>query len=328
MSVGPAKKSKEFQVVFYNVENLFDTINNPNTHDDEFTPEGKKAWNAERYNKKLENLSKVLSSMNTERLPDVIGLCEVENKTVVEHLVATNHLKTANYQIVHQDSPDQRGIDVALLYNAKTFKVISKEFIHVTLPNPERPQTRDVLYVKGVVKKDTLHLFVNHWPSRYGGEEKSRPNRIHVAKIVRSKYDSLCKAVAQPKVLLMGDFNDHPDNASIQDILKAGTFAQTNKGTLYNMMAAMHANKEGSYNYKGNWGALDQIMVSHALLAANAGKKRLRVAEGAARVFKQDWMLYKDPKYGDTKPSRTYGGPNYYGGYSDHLPVYVTLQLK
>lgn len=315
---------EEFRVAFYNVENLFDTLDDPNKLDEEFTPFSSKKWTAERYQKKLNDTASVIQSLNGDDFPEIIGLCEVENRQVVEDLVNLTVLKDNGYKVVHQESPDKRGIDVAMIYEEKYFTIISHEAIGVTLPG-DRPHTRDILYVMGNTGKETLHLFVNHWPSRYGGAEQSDPKRVLVAGKVREKIDAIQQEDEEAKILVMGDLNDYPINKSTFEVLRAKSSKKPSQdGDLYNMMYDGHEKGLGSHNYKGDWGMLDQIIVSYSLLNS---KKGLSTKPGEAIVHKEDFFLF-EKKDGTKIPNRTFGGKNYYGGFSDHLPVMVTLKNK
>lgn len=316
----PANDSQEandITIAFYNVENLFDTIDAPDVKDEEWLPDSVKKWNTEKYTKKLDDLSKVLASLADSSLPDIIGLCEVENRKVVEDLVGNENLRSGAYKIVHEDSPDERGIDVALVYSESGFKYLSHEKLMVVFNDTIDDKTRDILYVKGIASGDTLHLFVNHWPSRSGGEVQSEPKRIAAATVLRNKADEILAKNAKAKVLIMGDFNDFPDNNSVANTL--GANAQGSH--LHNLSYPLFAQGKGTYNYKGNWNMLDQFIVSDGLMNAKHG---LDADEAAVQIFAPEWVLYKN-KEGLYIPSRTYGGPNYYGGISDHLAISTRL---
>lgn len=305
-------------MAFYNVENLFDLEDDPSTFDEEFTPTGKKAWTKDRYETKLLNLGRVVSSMD-ESMPDIIGLCEIENRKVIEDLNNSPYFKGVKYEIIHQDSPDGRGIDVGLMYNASKIKLELAGVIESTLPAGDRPKTRLILHAKGTLQGQDLHIFVNHWPSRSGGQAETEPNRLTVAFNLRNYIDKVLAENPEAMIVLMGDFNDHPNNKSINDILKAG------KGDDYsfeNLMWEMHKNGQGSYNFRGEWGALDQFMVSRNLVDGEG----IDVDRETVKAHREDWMMYVNDK-GEASPSRTYGGPNYYGGYSDHLPIFMELRL-
>ncbi len=319
-SIAPeGKPKKEIVIGFYNVENLFDTINDPTIKDDEFTPGTEKDWNGQRYNKKLEDLGTVISGMDIN-LPAIIGLCEIENETVVTDLINSSSLKKGKYKIAHKDSPDERGIDVGLIYQKKFFKPNHIEAVRVDMGEGERP-TRDILYVKGKLKSgDYLHVFVNHWPSRYGGAEKSEPKRILAASVLKHKIDSLLSIDKETAILCMGDFNDYPDNKSLTETLDAGS--KTANQSMINLMFDLAKTERGSYNYKEHWDFLDQIIVSPSLISGEG----LSIKDASTGPKFNQEMIYTNKKTGEEKPARTYGGPNYYGGYSDHLPVATTLQ--
>ncbi|WP_299579508.1 endonuclease/exonuclease/phosphatase family protein [uncultured Sunxiuqinia sp.] len=313
----PNPLTKRATLVFYNVENLFDTINDPAINDEEFLPDAEKKWNSERYTKKLEDLSRVLGAVNPEELPEIIGLCEVENRQVVEDLAATAPLAEGKYQAVHIDSPDKRGIDVALLFRKGAFKLIH----HEALPVDPGFETRDILHVYGKLGKDKIHLFVNHWPSRWGGLKKSQPNRLVAAQTLKTKVDELLTADPQAKIIIMGDMNDEPDNKSLAEVLNAR--APNTQAELYNLMIPLDEQQKGSYFYRGNWNMLDNLVVSASVLRG----KGFVVTDQLGQVFQQEWMEYRN-KNGQVSPNRTYGGPNYYGGISDHFPVYLQLNWQ
>lgn len=310
-------------VAFYNVENLFDIYDDPLTADDEFTPYSEKKWTQERYEEKLRNLAKVIDAIPGE-LPSLLGLCEVENMAVLKDFAAEPALLPADYRIIHRDSPDGRGIDVALLYQHTRFQPIHNQFFTTALPAGKRPETRHVLYTQGLVENgDTLNVFVNHWPSRYGGEVESRPNRAAIAQLVRNKVDSLMALNANANILIMGDMNDDPTDPSVAQVLGAATSLLDTEKPLYNLMADAHAADEGTYNYRGNWNMLDQFIVSWNMLEEGNG---LHFDLESTEILRLDWMLFTHPKDRLEYPNRTYGGIKYYGGYSDHLPIYTTLQ--
>lgn len=317
--------NKTVLVAEYNVENLFDLIDDAQKADEEFTPTGKNNWTQERYDKKLKDLAKVLASLDSTKLPDLIGLIEIENKKVVEDLIKTSPLDSKNYEIIHHESPDFRGIDVALVLNTFIFKPLYNENIPVKIETEPNFTTRDILYVKTLVnEKDTLHIFVNHWSSRRGGEE-SDTKRIYAAQLLRNKVDSIQKVFAESKILIMGDMNDEPTNKSILETLHAtGNKESKNTGELYNLMYDLKQNGEGTYLFKGEWNMLDNLIISHSLLNSKSG---ITCSFDAAKILKKDWILFTNNK-GEKSPNRTYGGTNYYGGFSDHLPVSVEFIFK
>jgi len=319
-SCSPARKN--IAIAFYNVENLFDTINDQGTNDGEFSPSASIPWNTERYNKKLNNISEVVSSMYENNPPEILGLCEVENRTVLNELLATKKLNRVKYEIIHYDSHDERGIDNALLYKKNVFKPLFNSLIPVRFPFDPSDRTRDILFVKGIIGKDTLCIFVNHWHSRSGGQQKSEPKRIETAKILKHSVDSLFNRDHFCRIIIMGDFNDNPDNVSIKDVLGAQPVIKPiNERQLYNLSDRRYLEKEGTCFWK-SWDMFDQMIVSSALLD-NEG--HIGVEPADMSIFKPDWLLFF-PEKGPARPNRT-KGRNYYGGYSDHLPVYITLKM-
>lgn len=306
------------EVVFYNVENLYDTDDDPLVDDNEFLPDSANKWTVERYQKKLSDLAKVLKAASEDGLPEVIGLCEVENRRVVEDLMATAPLNEVKFVVVHEDSPDKRGIDVALAYNSARLKELHHEKMSVSFDFEPDTDTRDILYVKLLSGKDTLHVFVNHWPSRRGGQEASEAKRLKAASVLLAKTDSILKQNELAKIVVMGDFNDYPDNRSMTEVLNS---IPGSNGDLINLTHPLHEQGLGTYNYKGEWGMLDQFIVSRGLLMAPNG---LQTTPSSASIVKEDWMLYNEDGK-EPAPSKTYGGPNYYGGYSDHLPIKLVV---
>lgn len=308
-------------IIFYNVENLFDTINDPNTDDDEFTPQGSKEWGRIRYEDKLEKLSKVITTPSNKN-PLLIGLAEIENRVVVNDLIKTGRLFNSKYEIAHYDSPDQRGIDVALAFDSERFLLLYSEAMSVKMENNDDFKTRDILYVKGLLKDSIpLHIFVNHWSSRRGGQKESEHKRVLAAHKLKIKSDSILAIDADANIMFMGDFNDYPTNKSITEILGAKSVEVSKETDFTNLLMPQHAEGRGTHNYKGEWGALDQMMISPGLKKG----KTLSVKGDKAHILYEDFLLYEH-KSGDKTPSRTFGGPNYYGGYSDHLPIYTYLK--
>jgi predicted extracellular nuclease len=328
VSVSAQKKDDQWTVVFYNVENLFDTLDNPDKIDEEFTPGSEKIWNYERYEKKLVDIARVMKSVNSSELPEIIGLCEVENEQVLQDLVKTKSLRRGEYGIVHMESPDIRGIDVALLYRTDEFTPTDKKALTVVFPFDSTETTRDILYVKGKTSEnETLHLFVNHWSSRRDGQRETEPKRIFAAVTLRKEIDMLLNSDSDAKIIIMGDFNDEPTNNSTFGMLMANNKKKNASGRdLYNLMYDMHNEEnKGTYNFRGNWNMLDQIIISQALLSSKSG---LHTTHDGGKIFREDWMMYNDERLGEKVPGRTYGGPNYYGGVSDHLPVYAVFRKK
>ena len=304
------KSMKGQAVVSYNVENLFDTKDDPATNDDDFLPGGKMNWTDARYRQKLDHLAEAITWAG-DGPPVIVGLTEVENATVLKDLIATGPLKNAGYTIIHFDSPDERGIDVALLVRTDFANVLHAEALRVDLGHD---RTRDVLYVVlQLAGGDTLRVFQNHWPSRGGGERESAPKRMAAARVVRAKLDDLFATAPKAKVLIMGDFNDYPDNASIRNGLGAACDLSAT-ADLFDLMCTDQPANSGSYQYQGEWGWLDQMIVSKALMSGTG------IIIGPASACHDERLLFKHPKYGPS-PDKTYSGGHYKGGYSDHLPV-------
>jgi len=320
----PQKPEATTGVMFYNLENLFDTIDDPKTDDRIFLPDADRQWNTEKYKTKLSQIARVISE-GAEGLPMIVGLCEVENASVLDDLIAEPALQNGHYKYVHFDSPDERGIDVALLYNDKLFNLKKSSAIKVHLEqNDTIDFTRDILAVAGTIRgsDEVLQFFVNHWPSRSEGEMQSAWKRQAAAATLKQAVDSARNALKDPLIIIMGDLNDTPFDVSTATTLGAvpeGTDASTSG--LVNLMANDQQTGLGSYNYKGNWQGLDQIIVSTNLLDGSG----LNVNPDHAHWVKQKWMMFEHPTYGES-PNRTYSGTKWYGGFSDHLPVYVRLQ--
>jgi hypothetical protein len=310
-----------FTVLFYNVENLFDTINDPAVNDEDFTPQGRIPWTSERFVKKEQNLAQVFSTVVSPRMPDIIGMAEVENKSVLEQLIALPSMKAGAYGIIHFDSPDERGIDVAMLYNKKTFTVTHAEPLKVTL---ETDKTRDILFVTGKTTKGTeLNIFINHWPSRREGAEVSEAKRMAAAAVLHQKVNELLGKNSKANILIMGDFNDNPDNKSITEGMGALPPSEPyQSNSLYDLLLPRFKAGKGSLYYK-SWDLFDQLIVSGNLLTSKSG---LYCTAGDANIFSAKFLMYTNTN-GEDRPNRTIGN-KYFGGYSDHLPVYLTFSIK
>jgi endonuclease/exonuclease/phosphatase family metal-dependent hydrolase len=314
------QKPETFRVMFLNTENFFDTRNDSLTSDEEFTPEGRMHWTFQRYLDKQNKVYKTIVAAGGWRPPDVIGLCEVENKSVLTDLLNHTPLSRFPYRIVHANSPDRRGIDVAMLYNSATVKVLFNRYIRV---RKKGLHTRDILYCRMLLAGDTVHLFVNHWPSRSAGELETDPDRQAAALTLRRATDSLFTLNRKARILIMGDFNDEPHNNSLTVHLQCSTDLRSPKaGTLYNLSKApVKGDFSGTVKFKGEWSIFDQIMVSGGLLA----KKGVYVLPDGYQILGAPFLLYPDKQYNGMKPNRTYNGMKYTGGFSDHLPVYIDL---
>lgn len=311
-------------IVSYNTENLFDTIDTPNKFDEEFTPNDPKNWNTERYEKKIYDLARVIHAIDSVNLPAIVGVVEVENNLVLKDLAAQKSIAKANYQIIWQDGPDPRGIDCALLYQPSIFKFESYESLPVIDPDETDFKTRDVLYVKGKIDGETFHIFVNHWPSRRGGEEDSEPKRILAANVLRKKVDELFAQNPDANIIIMGDMNDEPDNMSLSDVLMAiSNKTIPEKNQLVNLMYDDFESGNGSYSYQNDWNMIDNMVVSGALINKTKG---LYSDLDNGYVFRQPFMEFKNNR-GEISPNRTYGR-SYFGGISDHFPIYMVLEYK
>lgn len=323
------KTRTDYRVMFYNVENLFDTEDDPEKRDEEFTPDGDRYWSNYRYNQKLQNIYKVIVGVGEWDLPQIVGLCELENRKVLEDLLSNTPLYKTDYKIIHYESPDRRGIDVGLLYREEFFTPISHKAILVDWPaRISTGTTRDVLYVCGTTKSnDTLHVFVNHWPSRWGGQMETEEKRMFVAKIVKKQTDSIFRTNKNANIIIMGDLNDHPTDRSLLETLKAKTeFDKIKNNYLYNLSYYLEEVKKlGSHKYNGQWGILDHIVVSGALLDTTS---TVYTTLEDAHIFNADFLLEDDDKYTGKRVNRTYIGFKFHGGYSDHLPTYVDLKFN
>jgi len=317
-----AQKGKQpLKVVFYNVENLFDTIDDKHKNDNEFLPGSEKNWDSDKYFQKIGNLGNVLNSIDSVELPAIIGFCEVENREVLIDLIRYTPLTGSPYKIILEEGADPRGIDVALIFRSDRFSYLS----HQAISGSKQFRTRYILYVKLLgPAADTLHLFVNHWKSRYGGEKETRPKRMENATLLRKVVDSLFALNTKTNILIMGDLNDEPDDESIILGLEALPMGRKPEaGELYNLFYKSFKEGEGTLWYK-NWDLFDQIIVSGNLLVKKR-KNIPRILTPYGFIVKREWMLYEN-NYGDQVPLRSYSRGKYLEGYSDHLPVYTILE--
>lgn len=319
-----AQTKNPITVAFYNCENFFDTKNDPNKKDDEFLPESPMKWDETRFMNKLTKIAQVLdSTVAGDGLPALVGLVEVENKEVLEELVSKSQFKTKSYGVLCTDSPDERSIDCGLLYDKSVFTLVDFKELNATNSAIGDYKTRNVLFATlKATNGDIIYVFVNHWPSRREGEKESEPRRIFAAEQVRTKINELQKKDPKAKVIVMGDFNDHPDNTSILNTLKASDKPK-DKGDLYNAYQTLDAAKQGTHYYDKEWRVLDQIIVSQGFIGA---KKGYKFDPKNAHILRKDFVMFKNNKTGEEKPNRTYSGEKYYNGYSDHLSIYITLE--
>ena len=313
-------------VAFYNVENLFDTLNDTLVYDDDRTPNGKDKWTEVRYKKKIHDISKVLSGIGTDLTgssPDIIGLCEIEKQEVLEALIKHPNLNSKNYGIIHFDSPDERGIDVALLYKINTFQPSSFSSRRLVISNrwQERDYTRDQLVVSGVLDNEPIHIIVNHWPSRSGGEARSKPGRIAAAKLNKRIMDSIRRIDPAAKIISMGDLNDNPTDDSVKLILDTREEkCNLEPDDLFNPMESLYKKGFGSLAYRDEWSLFDQILVSGNLATTRAQE----FYYWKVGIYNPSFLITQDGRY-KGYPFRTYAGGSYTGGYSDHFPVYIAL---
>ncbi len=320
------EKDKDYAlacIAFYNVENLFDTTDSEDTEDREYTPSGPNNWTAERYKEKLKHLASVIGNLGTDKTPHgpaIIGLAEIENRKVLEDLVEQKPIASRNYRIVHHDSPDERGIDVAFLYRPDYFDLQKKESFKVELPE-EGDKTRDQLLMSGKLLGERFHFMVAHWPSRSGGQGPSEKKRIAAARVGKEVIDSIRQAEKNPKIIYMGDLNDDPINKSVQEVLKAkGTPEALKNGELFNPMYALYEKGIGTLAWRDNWNLFDQILLSRRLVKGELSSLKYYTA----KVHDPDKLKQKEGNF-KGYPFRSYVGSTYQGGYSDHFPVYAFL---
>lgn len=313
-------------VMFYNVENLFDAEDDPETLDNEFLPEGDRRWTNSRLYQKLVNISKVILNTGSWEPPALIGLCEVENRQVLEKLLMVTPLKTFGYKIIHKESPDERGIDVALLYRENFFEPIEYRcFLPVPGENTVA-RTREILYVSGILAgMDTVHLFVNHWPSRYGGLMETRSMRNRAAARLKAEIEQLQLQFHAPAIIAMGDFNDQPSDQSLGKILQGESPFSAGSPALVNLSLPWENSGKGTLKMQSQWQVFDQMIVSTGLLDST---RNLFCLPGDARILDLPFLLEKDERFYGEKPFRSYVGFRYHGGFSDHLPVILTLRKR
>ena len=320
------QKDKWVAVGFYNLENYYDTLNDPNVNDDEFTPNGANAYSGEVFKKKVENLTSVIEKMGMEKTDDgiaILGVAEIENEAVLKVLCASPRLAKRNLKVVHFDSPDERGVDVGLLYNPALFKLMNAQALRVPVELGDRP-TRDVLYVTGKLAGDVTHVFVNHWPSRRGGESATREKRKIAASVSKKIIDSLLKENPLAKIILMGDLNDDPINASVTEVLAAkGKPGEVRTYNMYNPWMAFYKQGNGTMAYQDSWSLFDQILMSSGFLRKISGGLQFEEAE----IFNRSFMI---EKFGTYKgyPKRSYSNGVWNDGYSDHFPTLLYFSVN
>lgn len=308
-----------YTIAFYNLENLFDTHNDPTTLDDDFTENSLKNWNGNRMHQKIRKLGRVISQIGLEEIgfpPVLLGVAEVENREVLEELVASKYLRQKEYGIIHFDSPDERGIDTALLYRKEFFQVTEKNShkVYITNDQGERDFTRDILHVEGILHSNQVHLLINHWPSRRSGTEETSIKRVTASERMTDIIENIRFHDSDARIIVMGDFNDDPQSESIRRLLQHG---------LYNPMEVLLTNENGSLNHQQTWHLFDQILVSHNFLEMHENPFRFETAKIHNPMNLQN---YKGKFKG--LPFRTYLGKKYVGGVSDHFPVFGVFSMQ
>jgi len=312
---------KPGRIVFYNVENFFDTIKDPVGHDEEFLPTSKAKWDTKKYQVKLEHISKVLAALFDSIQPIAIGLSEIETRGVLEDLIAQPALQKFNFGIIHHDSPDERGIDVALLYNKDVIEEVFDAFLRVKFSFDTLDKTRDIVYFKGYMTEEfPVYFFVNHWTSRRAANGDSEKKRMTEAMILKAKIEDIYKGEPFARIVVMGDLNDNPDDKS-PEYLVSGRYKYPLSENLVNLMRLPQSRHEFTLKYRDQNDVFDQFIVSKNLLTSESP---YYVKNSAAHIFKPLWIMHESDKYGMV-PNRTYVGNLWVGGYSDHLPVYIDI---
>jgi len=326
MLVCGQERREGLRFVFYNVENLFDPFNDSLTADEEFLPRGNRGWTWKKFEDKVNRIHKVLVALGGWEPPELIALCEVENYFVLHWLINETPMRKHEYRVIHRDSPDPRGIDVALLYRPDFFQPILYHYYPVPVGCSHPDPTRDILYVKGIINRgDSLHLLINHWPSRWEGILESRPERLAAAAILRHIFDSITLVDKKSRILVAGDFNDEVTDISLRYSL--GVQFPVNhcqNDRLYFPCDSPLPGQSWSLKYRGRWYGFDLILVNGALLQDQG----LCVSKKGYRVFSPGFLLEDDPQWLGRRPFRTYRGYRYHGGFSDHLPVFIDIYTK
>jgi predicted extracellular nuclease len=320
-------QENNFRIVFYNVENYFDPIDDTITADEEFTEEGTRHWSWYKFNQKTSKIYKAISAFSQWEIPDVIAFCEIENRFVLEELIKKTPFIDQDYQIVHEESEDFRGIDVGLIYNPKTVWPLEHHMVKIRFEGKPDKRTRDILHFKALLKnKDTLHIFVNHWPSKYGGAVATIPFRAEAARTLKTYTDSILQANPNANIVITGDFNDTPEDESIAVHLNAKSTEKSSGHPLINLSNNItKLGYEGTHRYQGQWSTIDQFIVSKSMLNEN---NKIYTSETKMKIGNIDILLEEDKKYTGKKPYRTFIGFKYHGGFSDHLPILLDLKLQ
>jgi hypothetical protein len=311
-------------VGFYNLENFFDVFTDSLSDYNEFTPQGDQHWDYNRFQTKRNNTFKTILAMGEGEPPALMGFCEVENDVVLRELIYKTPLKNFDYQYINYPSPDRRGIDVALIYRKQILTLLDSRPIRINDPEDPTFKTRDILYACFLTGTDTIHFFINHWPSRYSGTLATFEKRVLVAGVLKHQTDSILVQNPHSKVIIMGDFNDCAEDFSMRESLMALPIgSETCDNCLINLFCRdSELGFEGTLKHEQLWQIFDQIIVSGYMLSDTNG---IHYQQGSARIFSPQFLLTQDEKYSGLKTYRTYLGPKYIGGYSDHLPVYIDL---
>lgn len=326
-AVAQGKRMRVYGVMFYNLENLFDSINNNGKYDFEFSPEGKNRWDGKRYKQKIHNMAYAISRLDSKTTPNgpaIIGVSEVENKSVLLDLVADPQIAERNYQVIHHDSPDRRGIDVSLLYNPKMFRPLRVSNHVLKIDSMPWFRTRDQMCVVGLLGGKRVAVIVNHWPSRRGGTEQSAYLRKAAAELTRQVSDSLLSIDPNIGIIVMGDLNDSPYDKSLVEVLEARkNIDETKPGQFFNPFWKLLDKGIGSYIYRGKWDLFDQIVVNYNLVNnPECGLKYIN-----ARVCNEEFLKQQEGKY-KGYPFRTFSEGAFIGGYSDHFPTEIFLGVE
>jgi len=314
--------TNRIRIIFYNVENLFDTYNDSLKDDDSFLPGGVMRWNYTRYKNKINSIYKTISAAGEWELPDIMAFCEIENRKVLMDLIYDTYMSKYKIGVIHEESPDLRGIDVCMLYRKDHVKVFGYRYMIPSKTKTVDYHTRSILYTKLLVQNDTLHLIVNHWPSRRGGVLAGEDLRILIAESVKDLCDSLLAVSSgRAKIVICGDFNSTPDDTEIRKII----YGEENATCFRNLSEVFIEKGEGTYRYRGIWEMIDQVIVSESLIETGSG---LFTRQDLFKIYKPEFLLEKDPVYPGYSPFPTYRGYRYHGGFSDHLPVLLDLYAK
>jgi len=317
-------QSQQARIVFYNTENFYDTKNDSLKNDEEFLPDGAKHWTYQRFRLKIVRLYQTFTAMGEGEMPAVIGLCEVENREVLDRLIYNTPLQKAGYRIIHRDSPDARGVDVALLYRPDIFEPDSSSWLNVPLPGGET--TREILHVRGRLwGNDIIHVYVNHWPSRFGGAGASAAKRLAAASTLAASVKEILSSNPSSNIIIMGDFNDEPFDESLLSLNKI--LLNENKGDIPLLINLSEKKSlvdyEGTIKHQGSWSIFDQVIISPSLINGSNGCKLI---SKKTEIFSAGFLLEPDATYTGYKPFRTYSGPSYNNGFSDHLPVSILVE--